>query len=94
MDPKRDRPLRQIDSKVRERERDRGKEGMLNFDKDRKLLFQCRPFSNQWPCCLWKCHPGQFSFTARREREIETDRDGERESERVAYRTARAADFH
>lgn len=22
---------------------------MLNFDKDRRLLFQCRPFSNQWP---------------------------------------------
>lgn len=22
---------------------------MLNLDKDRKLLFQCGPFSNQWP---------------------------------------------
>lgn len=25
---------------------------MLNFDKDQKLLFQCRPFSNQWPAAL------------------------------------------
>lgn len=48
MAPKRDRPSRQIDSKVGEEQGER-EEGMLNFDKDRRLLFQCRPFSNQWP---------------------------------------------
>lgn len=52
MAPKRDRPSRQIDSKVGEEQGEREgerEEGMLNFDKDRRLLFQCRPFSNQWP---------------------------------------------
>lgn len=31
---------------------------MLNFDKDQKLLFQCRPFSNQWPAVLGNIQAG------------------------------------
>lgn len=91
MAPKRDRPSRQIDSKVGEEQGER-EEGMLNFDKDRRLLFQCRPFSNQWPAVFGNVIlAGVALLLAERERE---GSHRVRESERVVYRTARAADFH
>lgn len=60
---------------------------MLNFDKDQRLLFQCRPFSNQWPAVFGNViQIGVALLLAGRERV--------RGSERVEHRTSRAADFH
>ena len=51
--------------------------GMLNFDKDRRLLFQCRPFSNQWPAvCGNVIQAGVALLLAERGRDRE--REGER----------------
>lgn len=71
MAPKRDRPSRRIDSKVGERERG----GMLNFDKDRRLLFQCRPFSNQWPAVFGNVIQAGIAL-------LRYERERERDSER------------
>lgn len=63
---------------------------MLNFDKDRRLLFQCRPFSNQWPAVFGNVIPAGVAL-------LLAEREGSqrvRESERAVYRTAWAADFH
>lgn len=56
MAPGRDKPTRRLDSELARREKERNTRGhedeagwTLNFDKDRRLLFYHRPFSNQWP---------------------------------------------
>lgn len=51
---------------------------MLNFDKDQKLLFQCRPFSNQWPAVLGNIIQAGVALLP----------------ERVEHRMSWAADFH
>lgn len=51
---------------------------MLNFDKDQKLLFQCRPFSNQWPAALGNIIQAGVALPP----------------ERVEHRMSWAADFH
>lgn len=58
---------------------------MLNFDKDQRLLFQCRPFSNQWPAVFGNVIQAGVTLLLAEREEV---REG------VQHRTAQAADFH